>query len=71
MVCMDVLILTEVLKMTEKYIHITGTILKETDEALEKFRTVEHQGRTIQIPKSHVIDDALRKYLKLPEIKRT
>jgi len=57
--------------MTEEYVHITGTIQKDTDDALEKFRTVNHRGTTVQIPKSHVIDDALRSYLKLPKIKRT
>jgi hypothetical protein len=57
--------------MTENpHIHISATIQKSTDDALEKYCTTEHHGKKAKLTKSHVIDDALRKYLKLKKIPR-
>lgn len=57
--------------MTENpHIHISATIQKSTDDALENYCTTEHHGKKAKLTKSHVIDDALRKYLKLKKIPR-
>jgi hypothetical protein len=54
----------------ESSVHLTATIHKTTDDALEKHCQLEHGGRRFKIPKSQVVDDALRKYLGLEPINR-
>lgn len=54
----------------EQTVHLTATIMKSTDEELEKHCQIEHGGRQFKIPKSQVVDDALREFLGLEPINR-
>jgi hypothetical protein len=53
-----------------EYVHLSVTVLKETNVALEKYCTGRHRGRVARITKSHVVDDAMRSYFGLETIER-
>jgi hypothetical protein len=52
------------------YVHLSATIRKDTSERLDEYCTAIHHGKPVRIPRSHVIEDAIRKKLGMVAIVR-